>query len=162
MAFTFTDSGSPFLDDVIATGPRCGDGTDALNGIDVNLYGGTCADLATATGGLLLDLSPFVVHTVNHESYGTLFQSSPTVPSPETVSARIVELPKPLGTCGEWTLNVEVPGLDTAAIGLVGGNPFALVVEDGDKNEGCFDITNAIVGNQIPTPVRKVRRGVRW
>ena len=51
-------------------------------------------------------------------------------------------------------------GLDTVAIGLR-GNPFALVIEDGDKNEGCFDITNAIVGNQIPTPTRSVRRGVR-
>jgi hypothetical protein len=53
-----------------------------------------------------------------------------------------------------------VAGLDTVAIGLR-GNPFALVIEDGDKNEGCFDITNAIVGNQIPTPTRSVRRGVR-
>src|SRR5579862_6437638 len=162
MAFTFIDNGSPILDDPPSiVGPHCDDGTDALNGIDVNLYGGTCAELATATGGVLLDLSPFVVHTVNHESYGTLFQSSPTVPSPETVSARIVELSTPEGTCREWTLNVEVAGLDTAAIDLGGSNPFALVVEDGDKNEGCFDVSNAIVGNQIPTPIHKVRRGVR-
>jgi hypothetical protein len=102
-----------------------------------------------------------VVHTVNHESYGTLFQSSPTVPSPETVSARIVQLPTPGGTCGEWTLNIEVAGLDTAAIGLGGGNPFALVIEDGDKNEGCFDVTNAIVGSQTPPPPHGVRRRVR-
>ncbi len=75
MAFTFTDSGSPVLDDPpLIMMPHCDDGTDALNGIDVNLYEGTCNDLATATGGLLLDLSPFVVHIVNHESYGTLFQ----------------------------------------------------------------------------------------
>jgi hypothetical protein len=26
---------------------------------------------------------------------------------------------------------------------------------------GCFDVTNAIVGNQIPTPGHSVRRGVR-
>jgi predicted outer membrane repeat protein len=159
MAFTFTDSGSPFLDDILSMGPNCEMGNDALNGIDVDLYEGTCNDLATAAGGLLLDLSPFVVHTVNHQSYGTLFQSSPT--SPETVSARIAQLAKPLGTCGQWTINIEVAGLDTAAIGLGGGNPFALVVEDGDKNEGCFDVNNAIVGNQIPTPIHKVRRGVR-
>jgi len=162
LAFTFTGSGSPILDDPPSiVGPHCDDGTEALNGIDVDLFEGTCNDLATATGGLLLDLSPFVVHTVRHESYGTLFQSSPTVPSPETVSARLVELPTPGGACGQWTLNVEVAGLDTEAIGLGGGNPFALVVEDGDKNVGCFDVTNAIVGNQIPTPARKVRRGVR-
>ena len=164
MAFTFTDSGFPVLDVVdespLLVTPHCDDGTDALNGVDVDLFEGTCASLATSTGGLLLDLSPFQVHTVNHVSYGTLFQSSPTVPSPETVSARIVELPTPGGTCGEWTLNIEVAGLDTAAIGLGGSNPFALVVEDGDKNEGCFDVSNAIVGNQIPTP-HKVRRGVR-
>ncbi len=162
MAFTFTDNGSPILDDPPSiVGPHCDDGTDALNGIDVALFEGTCASLAMTSGGLELALSPFVVHTVNHQSYGTLFQSSPTVPSPETVSARIVQLSTPNGTCGEWTLNIEVAGLDTAAIGLGGGNPFALVVEDGDKNAGCFDIDNAIVGNQIPTPTRKVRRRVR-
>ncbi len=162
MAFTFIDNGSPILDDPPSiVGPNCDDGTDALNGIDVDLYEGTCNDLATATGGLLLDLSPFVVHTVNHESYGTLFQSSPTVPSPETVSARILQLAKPFGTCGKWTINIEVAGLDTAAIGLGGGNPFALVVEDGDKNEGCFDVTNAIVGSQLPPPPHGVRRRVR-
>ena len=162
MAFTFIDNGSPILDDPPSiVGPHCDDGTDALNGTDVDLFEGTCADLATATGGLLLDLSPFVVHTVNHESYGTLFQSSPIVPSPETVSARIVQLTTPGGTCGKWTINIEVAGLDTAAIGLGGGNPFALVVEDGDKNEGCFDVTNAIVGSQLPPPPHGVRRRVR-
>lgn len=51
-------------------------------------------------------------------------------------------------------------GLDTAAIGLGGSNPFALVVEDGDKHVGCFDITNGIVGNQI-NPSKRVRRGLR-
>jgi hypothetical protein len=90
-----------------------------------------------------------------------LFQMSPTVPSPETVSVRIVQLATPEDTCGEWTLNIQVAGLDTAAIGLGGGNPFALVVEDGDKNEGCFDIDNAVVGGQIPPPTHKVRRGAR-
>ena len=78
----------------------------------------------------------------------------------QAVSARIVQLATPGVACGEWTLNVEVAGLDTPSIGL-GGNPFALVIEDGDKNEGCFDINIAIVGNQIPTPTRSVRRGVR-
>ena len=165
MAFTFIDNGSPILDDPPSiVGPHCDDGTDALNGVNVDLYEGTCAGLSTATGGLLLDLSPFVVHTVGAETYGTLFQSDPPdilQQMSETVSVRIVQLSAPEDTCGEWTLNIEGAGLDTAAIGLGGGNPFALVVEDGDKNEGCFDIDNAIVGNQIPTPVRKVRRGVR-
>ena len=165
MAFTFTDNGSPILDDPPSVvGPHCDDGTHALNGVNVNLYEGTCAGLSTATGGLLLDLSPFVVHSVGAETYGTLFQSDPPdilQQMSETVSVRIVQLSTPEDTCGESTLNIEVAGLDTAAIGLGGGNPFALVVEDGDKNEGCFDITNAIVGNQIPTPVRKVRRRVR-
>jgi hypothetical protein len=165
MGFTFTDNGSPILDDPPSIlGAHCDDGTDALNGIDVDLYEGTCDDLATATGGLLLDLSPFVVHTVNHQSYGTLFQSDPPdtlQQMSETVSTRIVQLATPPGSCGQWTVNIEVAGLDTASIGLGGGNPFALVVEDGDKNEGCFDVTNAIVGSQIPAPGHSVRRGVR-
>ena len=165
MGFTFTDNGSPILDDPPSIlGAHCDDGTDALNGVDVDLYEGTCDDLATATGGLLLDLSPFVVHTVNHQSYGTLFQSDPPdtlQQMSETVSTRIVQLATPPGSCGQWTVNIEVAGLDTATIGLGGGNPFALVVEDGDKNEGCFDVTNAIVGSQIPAPSHSVRRGVR-
>jgi hypothetical protein len=57
--------------------------------------------------------------------------------------------------------DLEVAGLDTAALGLGGSNPFALMLTDSDLHGfGCFTITNAIVGNQIPTP-RKVRRGVR-
>ncbi|MGC2756447.1 hypothetical protein [Candidatus Binatus sp.] len=71
-------------------------------------------------------------------------------------------LPTPAGSCGEWTLNLEVAGLDTSALGLGGSNPFALVLTDTDGDRaGCFDITNAIVGNQIPTPGHRVRRGVR-
>jgi Right handed beta helix region len=160
MTFTFTDIGSPvvddgslILDDEVAL--HCDTGTDALNGITVDLYQGTCTSLPTS-GGLLLDLAPFAVHTVGSVSYGTFFQSA----LPETVSARIVQLETPEDTCGEWTLNIEVAGLDTAALGL-SGNPFALVLEDSDKNAGCFDITNAIVGNQIDPPGRKVRRAVR-
>lgn len=94
----------------------------------------------------------------------------------------MVALPTPTGACGAWTLNLEVAGLDTksAALGLGGNGPFALVLSDlhgdelevgtplaltlneieGDATE-CFDITNAIVGNQIPTPGHRVRRGVR-
>jgi hypothetical protein len=35
-----------------------------------------------------------------------------------------------------------------------------LTTTDGDF-AGCFDITNAITGNQIDPPTRTVRRGVR-
>ena len=97
---------------------------------------------------------------INRQSYGTLYQ---TFAPAQTVSARMVALPTPASpACGEWTLNLEVSGLDTASLGLGGGNPFALVLTtvDGDF-AGCFNITNAIVGNQITAPIRTVRRGVR-
>ena len=118
----------------------------------------------------MLSLSPFVVHTVNHQQYGTLFQSALTnelqQPS-ETVSARLLALPTPAGACGEWTLNLEVAGLNTAALGLGGGNPFAIVVTDSPFGQpfadgsACFDITNAIVGSQTPPPPHVVHRRVR-
>jgi hypothetical protein len=172
MAFTFIYNGDPDCD--IPTG---GD-EDALNsGIGVALFGGTCAALPTS--GLILYLDPFSVHKVNKEQYGTLFQ----VLGNETVSARMVALPAPTGACGAWTLNLEVAGLDTKspALGLGATGPFALVVTDLDGDQlrvgiaaqaltladilgdaaGCFDITNAVVGNQIPTPGHGVRRGVR-
>jgi hypothetical protein len=157
LALTFTENGAP----------TCSTDQDALNdGFDLKLYEGTCQD--NLVDGLQLTLSPFVVHVVNHESYGTLFQSDPPVTlqqSTETVSARLVALPTPPApACGEWTLNLEVTGLDTKsyALDLGGTNPFALVLTttDGDF-AGCFDITNAIVGNQIDPPTRTVRRGVR-
>ena len=168
-AFTFIYNGDPDCD--IPTG---GD-EDALNsGVGVALFEGSCANLPAS--GLVLYLDPFQVHTVNHEQYGTLFQSF----GPETISARMVALPTPAGACGAWTLNLEVAGLDTPAMGLGGNGPFALVVTDlhGDVEDvgtelaltladiygdaaGCFDITNAIVGNQITTPGHGVRRGVR-
>ena len=96
MAFSFIDHGSPTLNNLDGIALNCDAGTNALNGVEVSLFEGTCASLATANGGLELDLSPFVVHTVNGSSYGTLFQGSPTVPSPETVSVRILKLPTPL------------------------------------------------------------------
>jgi hypothetical protein len=147
MAFTLTINGDP----------DCDEDEDALNsGINVSLFGSTCANIPA--NGLMLSLSPFVVHTINHQSYGTLFQSFP----PETVSARMSALPTPGGSCGEWTLNLEVAGLNTPALGLGGTNPFALVLTDTDGDRaGCFDITNAIVGNQIPKPGHGVRRGTR-
>ncbi|MGC2305534.1 hypothetical protein [Candidatus Binatus sp.] len=59
---------------------------------------------------------------------------------------------------GGGSINLEVAGADT---GPFGDGPFALILSNPDGDTGCFDITNAIVGNQIPTPARKVRRGVR-
>ena len=139
----------------IETSPCVGE--NALNdGIVVQLFEGTCAD--KTSGPLFVDLSPFIVHTVGHQTYGTMFQSI----SPETVSARMVALPVPLCTCGEWNLNLELAGLDTMALGLSGGNPFALVLTDGlGSHTGCFDVTNAVVGTQIDPPTKTVRRGVR-
>jgi len=148
-AFTFTD-------DALGT---CNSGNNAINGIDVFLFQGTCADLPGL--GLELELVPFVSNTVNHQTYGTFFGSG----SFGTVSARILALPTPVDTCGEWQLNVEVSGLDTATFGLTGGSgpgtTYALEVEDLDGNVGCFDVTNAIVGDQIDPPTKTVRRGVR-
>ena len=149
MAFTFTENGAPTCDFYAQ---------DALNhGFDVMLYEGQCG--GNLTGGLDLSLTPFVVHTVNRQSYGTLLQSIP----PETVSARVLALPTPASpSCGEWTLNLEVTGLNTNALNLGGTNPFALVLSTVDGAfAGCFDVTNAIVGNQITAPARAVRRGVR-
>jgi hypothetical protein len=147
IGITFTSNGDP----------DCDVDEDALNaGIRLSLSGGTCSSMPAT--GLALSLNPFVVKTVNHQSYGTLFQTFGS----ETVSARMVALHTPAGTCGEWTLNLEVAGLNTSAIGLGGNNPFSLVLED-EQGEGanCFDITNAIVGNQIIVPGHSTRRGVR-
>ena len=136
--------------------PDCDLDEDALNhGFGIALVGGTCASIPN--NGLFLGLSPFVVHTVNHESYGTFFD----VNGPEQISARLLALPTPPGTCGEWTLNLEVSGLNTPALGLGGGNPFAILIVDGNDAEECFDVTNAIVGNQIPTPPHGARRRIR-
>jgi hypothetical protein len=147
MGLTFTD----------LPNPTCSTDDDVLNnGLTVELFAGSCTDLMGT--GLSVDLDPFVVHTVNHQSYGTYFLSSP----PETVSARMVAAPAPEGTCGKWILNLEVAGLDTPALGLGGTNPFALILESSDLHVfGCFDINNAIVGNQIVAPTKTVRRGVR-
>ena len=148
-AFTFTDDGPS----------TCNSGNNAINGIDVSLFQGTCADLPDL--GLELILVPFVSNTVNHQTYGTFFGND----SFGTVSARILALPTPVDTCGEWLLNLEVSGLDTATFGLTGGSgpgtTYALEVEDLDGNVGCFDVTNAVVGDQIDPPTKTVRRGVR-
>ena len=148
-AFTFTENGVP----------TCNlENQDALNdGFDLTLYEGECG--GDLTGGLSLSLTPFAVNTVNHQSYGTLFQSMP----PETVSAKMLALPAPESpACGEWTLNLEVAGLNTNALNLGGTNPFAIVLStvDGTYSE-CFDVNNGIVGDQINPPSKTVRRGVR-
>jgi hypothetical protein len=148
-AFTFTENGVP----------TCNlENQDALHdGFDLILYEGVCG--GNLTGGLSLSLTPFAVNTVNHQSYGTLFQSMP----PETVSVRMLALPtfEP-PACGEWTLNLEVAGLNTNSLNLGGSNPFALVLStvDGTYSE-CFDVTNAVVGGKITAPSKTVRREVR-
>ena len=137
--------------------PTCDSADDVLdNGLTVELFAGTCG--ATTGSGLTTDLDPFVVHTINTQKYGTFFDSIP----PETISARMVALPTPGGSCGEWTLNLEVAGLDTTTLGLGGNNPFALELMDSNLHSfGCFNINNAIVGTQIDPPAKTVRREVR-
>jgi hypothetical protein len=70
-------------------------------------------------------------------------------------------LPTPAGTCGEWTLNLELSAIDLDFDNVGGGNPFALLLQDGNGNTGCFDVTNAIVGNEVDPPGRSVRRETR-
>ena len=143
MAFTFTENGFP----------SCDAGDDAFNGFDVDLLAGSCETHDHT--GLFLSLDSWVVQTVNHESYGTLFQSL----LPGTVSARMVQLPTPAApACGEWSVNIEVAGIDSSNLG---DGPFSLVLSNPDGDTGCFDITNAVVGNQTPTPSHGVRRRVR-
>jgi hypothetical protein len=148
-AFTFIDNGPG------SPGPGCDAGNNALNGFEVFIEDGSCN--ALPDNFLFAQLS-FVVHTVNHEGYGTDFGP---LEQGGTESARIVQLPTPAGSCGEWTLNLELAGLDLADLNLSGMGPFALVITDDDGNQGCFDITNAVVGGKIDPPSRSVRRGVR-
>jgi hypothetical protein len=153
LGFSFIDNGPGMGTD------QCDSSTDALNGVDVELLEGTCSSLPTT--GLELTLSPFVLHGINTSQYGTLYQSQPNpfLQQPnETVSAKISVLTTPPDACGEWSLNIEVAGLDTSTIGLGGGNPFALVITDGAGNHACFNITNAVVGTATPPPARTVRR----
>lgn len=148
LAFSFTDNG-------LGNPASCNAGNEAINGIAVFLLQGTCAALPDL--GLEALLDPFVAHTVNHQVYGTYFNNDPL----GTVSARIVSVPAPPDACSEWLLNVEISGITTATFGLTGGSgpgtKYALEVEDGDLNVGCFDVTNAIVGGQITTPGRILR-----
>jgi hypothetical protein len=157
IGLTFTSNGDGSCD----TGFE-GDEDALNNGFGLALLEGTCANLPF--NGLFLNLFPFVVHTVNHQQYGTLFQTSMTTmlqQPTEQVSARLVALPTPTGACGKWTLNLEVSGLNTPAVGLGGGNPFALLITDFVDATACFDVTNAIVGTQTPPPPHGVRRRVR-
>ncbi|MGA6971219.1 MAG: hypothetical protein WBY93_06280, partial [Candidatus Binatus sp.] len=150
LAVTFTENGAP----------TCRPDQDAhSSGLGVKLFAGDCS--GPLTNGLHLTLSPFIVTTIDHVSYGTLFQ---TFAPAETVLARMIALAPPASPgCGQWTLDVEVSELDTASLGLGGGNPFALVLTTADGDFArCFDITNAIVGDQIDLPEKPVvRRGTR-
>jgi predicted outer membrane repeat protein len=143
-AFTFIDFGPPLP-------PNCNAGNNALNGIELEFLGGTCNDLPTNGLDILIH---FNLHTVGHVTYGTSNGPNGT--------ATMVQLPTPAGACGEWTMNLEVNGLnlDSEGLGGPGPGPFALIIADGNGNEGCFDIDNAIAGTQIPVQ-RTVRRGVR-
>jgi hypothetical protein len=142
-ALTFTENGYP----------NCDASDDPLNGFTFTLESGSCAHPGGSEFSQLL--GPFTVHTVNHEAYGTFFLSS----GPETVSARIVELPTPPAPgCGQWTLNLEVAGINSSPLG---NGPFALLLTNAADYASCFNITNAIVGNQIDPPTRTERRGVR-
>jgi hypothetical protein len=65
----------------------------------------------------------------------------------------------PAGTGFNDTIEFIVAGTgDQTKVGVA----LALSLADiyGDA-AGCFDVTNAIVGNQIPTPGHGARRGVR-
>jgi hypothetical protein len=127
---------------------------DALHaGVDVELFPGSCANLNTATGLDIL-MSPFAVHTIGSQTYGTFFLSTP----PKTVSAKIVTQATPPGACGRWSLNVAVTGINSSNLG---NGPFAMLIGDNADNEGCFDITDALVGNQITKPAHGVRRARR-
>jgi hypothetical protein len=162
-AFTFIYNGDDSCDLGV------GGDEDALNsGFSLSIFEGTCASLPA--NGLMLSLTPFVVHTVNHQSYGTLFQSSGLQQPGETVSARLLTLPTPVGACSAFSLNLEVAGLNTGSLGLGGGNPFAIVLSDSPAGpfvadaSVCFDVNNAVVGSQAPPPPpgghrRRVRRG---
>ncbi|WP_424664503.1 hypothetical protein [Candidatus Binatus sp.] len=55
-------------------------------------------------------------------------------------------------------MRIEFTGVDLTPLG---DGPFALILRNPDGDAGCFDITNAIVGDQIDPPTRTVRRGVR-
>jgi hypothetical protein len=141
-AFTFTESA-----------PTCDAADDAFNGFTVDIYKGSCAYLSD--DALEIGLGAFTVQTVNHENYGTIFLVEP----PVALTVRMVELPTPAApACGEWTMNLELTGIDLT---VLDDGPFALILSNSDGDTGCFDITNAIVGNQIVPPSRTVRRGVR-
>ena len=126
MAFTFTENGFP----------ACDAGDNAFNGFTVLLRSGSCDALDDASLELMLE--PWVVHTVNHQSYGTIFQS---MPRGDASRPGWSQLPTPAApACGEWTVNIEVAGIDSYGLG---NGPFALVLSNPDGDTGCFDITNA-------------------
>jgi len=142
-SFTFTENATP----------TCDAADDPFNGVGVSVRTGSCAELGP--DAVEFFLNSWVVHTVNHQTYGT----ESLVELPAILSARMVELPTPAApACGEWTINLEFTGLDLT---LLGDGPFALIVSNPDGDQGCLDVTNAVVGNQIIPPTRTVRRGVR-
>jgi hypothetical protein len=151
----------------------CDSGNDAIaTGIDVALSPISCEEIcddqADYTAGLIdifpfeYFITPFVAHTVRHESYGTFFGLNPAEEGPGTIRARIVALPTPAGACGSWNLNVEASGLDLSSFTA---NPMSLWLNDADDSGPyCFDINNAIIGslpNPVPPKTALRRRGTR-
>jgi predicted outer membrane repeat protein len=143
------NTGFDFIDNGDGKPADCDEGTNAINGLYYALYPGTCADLPDSY--LYADMVPFVLHGIGTETYGTFYGTN----APLTVSARVVRLGTPAGSCGEWSLNIEFMGFDSA---FLGSGPFAMILEDTDDNVGCFNIPNAVVGTATPPPGRTVRR----
>lgn len=153
----------------------CDDGEDdaIASGITVQLSSLSCAELFCVAGPCPLaaptvtfpfsyDIFPFISHTVGDVTYGTFFGLNPVDVGPGTVSARIVTTETPTWTCGTWNLNVHATGLDLSSIT---SNPISLTLNDADDSGPfCFDIDDAVIGNNInphPTTRRGSRRGRR-
>jgi hypothetical protein len=150
-----------------------GDDDPIASGITVQLSPLSCDTLFCVSGACVADtpfvlfpfdydIFPFVSHTVGYVTYGNFFGLNPVDVGPGTVSARIVTTETPTWTCGTWSLNIHATGLDLSSIT---SNPMSLILNDSDDSGPfCFDIDDAVIGNNInphPTTRRGSRRGKR-